>query len=348
MHSRLRSGLGLASLVTLSTFAAAACAGKTSTQTAPGEDGGTTADGGRVDGSPLPPDCPATLPAQDVACKKEGLLCEYGDDRNPICNTVRVCSSSGKWASPIYYGGVRACPSPPDTTPPNPASCPATRSAITNGAACKPKDLACNYEGSACKCGSFCPSYPVGQRPCDPDAGVTTNCCDTSKIEWYCFDGPKPCPSPRPRVGTACTTVDEQCAVTEPVECGQTVMTCNTDHVWNVLSNPCPISTAAAKDDIHYVSAEEAERLRQELMKLKLATYRYKTETAPPSHLGFIIEDTPAGSPAVMPSRDRVDLYAYLSMAVATLQRQEREIESLKAEVARLSKERPKAATPRR
>jgi hypothetical protein len=47
----------------------------------------------------------------------------------------------------------------------------------------------------------------------------------------------------------------------------------------------------------------------------------------------------PGGSPAVLASRDRVDLYGYVSMAVASLQEQQREIDVLKAETARLAAE---------
>ena len=71
-------------------------------------------------------------------------------------------------------------------------------------------------------------------------------------------------------------------------------------------------------------------------------TYRYRENVAfedpRASHLGFIIEDMPQGSPAVMSSRERVDLYGYLSMAVASLQQQEREIRELKVEIARLGR----------
>jgi hypothetical protein len=56
-------------------------------------------------------------------------------------------------------------------------------------------------------------------------------------------------------------------------------------------------------------------------------------------HLGFIIEDMPEGSAAVLPSRDRVDLYGYTSMTVASLQHQQREIDALKAELAKLREE---------
>ncbi|GAC1352279.1 MAG: hypothetical protein NVS3B20_09960 [Polyangiales bacterium] len=73
-------------------------------------------------------------------------------------------------------------------------------------------------------------------------------------------------------------------------------------------------------------------------MRVRLATYHYKTGDDAP-HLGFIIEDMREPSAAVLPSRDRVDLYGYVSMAVAALQRQENDIAALRAEVARLSKE---------
>jgi hypothetical protein len=69
---------------------------------------------------------------------------------------------------------------------------------------------------------------------------------------------------------------------------------------------------------------------------MKLARYRY-TAQGPnaPRRLGFLIDDQES-SPAVDAERDMVDLYGYLSMAVASLQVQAREIEALKAEVAQL------------
>jgi hypothetical protein len=80
-------------------------------------------------------------------------------------------------------------------------------------------------------------------------------------------------------------------------------------------------------------------------MSTRLATYRYKRpaplgmgpDDAP--HLGFIIEDMPGGSAAVLPSRDRVDLYGYTSMTVASLQHQQREIDELRADLTRLRAE---------
>jgi hypothetical protein len=172
---------------------------------------------------------------------------------------------------------------------------------------------------------------------CNADAGVTQSCCDKTKVVWHCFDGPAYCKAPRPRIGTSCTKEGDSCAVEAPQECGQTVIECR-NSVWNLPNGGCPISSASFKRDIAYVDQEEAERLRQDLMSVRLAKYRYKTGDDAP-HLGFIIEDMPPGSPAVLPSRERVDLYGYVSMAVATLQRQEKEIDALKAEVTRLSRE---------
>lgn len=51
-----------------------------------------------------------------------------------------------------------------------------------------------------------------------------------------------------------------------------------------------------------------------------------------PRHLGFIVEDDPR-SPAVEGSFDRVDMYGYVSMVVATMQVQEKEIAELRGEL---------------
>jgi hypothetical protein len=66
-------------------------------------------------------------------------------------------------------------------------------------------------------------------------------------------------------------------------------------------------------------------------MRMKLATWRYKAEPAR-ERLGFILDDHEA-SVAVDAPRDMVDLYGYTSLAVATLQLQAREIETLRAEL---------------
>jgi hypothetical protein len=71
---------------------------------------------------------------------------------------------------------------------------------------------------------------------------------------------------------------------------------------------------------------------------MRLATYRYKGPFVDPNdpnakHLGFIVEDQPQ-SLSVDRGHDRVDIYGYMSMAVATMQVQEKEIAQLKKEIA--------------
>lgn len=59
-------------------------------------------------------------------------------------------------------------------------------------------------------------------------------------------------------------------------------------------------------------------------------------------------EDMPPGSPAVIASRERVDLYGYMSMTVAALQRQNERIDALEAQVDRLSKESAALKAPKK
>jgi hypothetical protein len=103
----------------------------------------------------------------------------------------------------------------------------------------------------------------------------------------------------------------------------------------------CPISRRAAKKDIAYADAMDLERLRAQLLDVRLATYRYNEEPeSAKTHLGFVIDDDPT-SPAVAPNGQQVDLYAYTSMAVATIQVQQRQIEALTREVEALKAARP-------
>jgi hypothetical protein len=112
----------------------------------------------------------------------------------------------------------------------------------------------------------------------------------------------------------------------------------------------CPISLAAWKKDVRYLDEAERRRQHDAVVRLPLATWRYVTEDAEaPARLGFLIDDVGAAAPCVRPSGQRVDLYGYTSMAVAAVQVQAREIESLRAELAALRREVARLATaPRR
>jgi hypothetical protein len=107
------------------------------------------------------------------------------------------------------------------------------------------------------------------------------------------------------------------------------------DHDPRTNPGGCPISSRKYKDDIQYVDGAGLQQLHDETLGIRLATYNYKAQIADPNpkHLGFIIEDRPPQSSAVDWSHERVDLYGYLSMVVATMQVQEREIAELRQEL---------------
>ena len=109
----------------------------------------------------------------------------------------------------------------------------------------------------------------------------------------------------------------------------------------------CPISQRQHKKDIAYLSETDRQRLNDELMSFRLATYRYKSEDASErGHLGFIIDDV-APSAAVLQSGERVDMYGYQTMAVAALQTQATEMSKLRRELDELKASCAKKASTR-
>jgi hypothetical protein len=102
-----------------------------------------------------------------------------------------------------------------------------------------------------------------------------------------------------------------------------------------------PVGTSSSievKKDVQYLDAAARARIVEETMRIKLATYKYKSDAdGNRQHLGFILEDSP-NVPAADMGRKEVDLYAYASMVLATVQQQQQEIATLKAEVERLKK----------
>ena len=110
----------------------------------------------------------------------------------------------------------------------------------------------------------------------------------------------------------------------------------------------CPISLAAWKKDIRYLDAAERQRQHDAVVRMPLATWRYRTEGADaPARLGFLIDDVGA-APCVMPSGQRVDLYGYTSMTVAAVQVQAQEIDALRAELTALRRQVDGLAAARR
>jgi hypothetical protein len=164
-------------------------------------------------------------------------------------------------------------------------------------------------------------------------------------LKWYTTCGDPVCGghTPQPNV-PLCTTESEGAAcATEGVQCDP-VNDCNALLVCaraDPKQDPggCPISRARFKHDIRYLDEAALERVRDDVVAMPLATFRYKREgAAGPEHLGFLIEDV-EGTPAVADTGDRVDLYGYTSMAIAAIQAQERQIAALQREVEALREE---------
>lgn len=193
---------------------------------------------------------------------------------------------------------------------------------------------------------------PVLGRACKvpPDGGGgTTDAGPPTGFTWYTTCGSPSCHPPAadagppvvcPAVGSACSTKGQTCGDPATTDCGE-IQVCD-DHDPKGGVGGCPISTKKAKQDIAYVDPAALQRLHDETMQMRLATYRYKGPFVDPTdpnatHLGFIVEDQPQ-SLSVDRGHDRVDLYGYMSMAVATMQVQEKKIAQLEREIADVKK----------
>lgn len=170
--------------------------------------------------------------------------------------------------------------------------------------------------------------------------------CSSAKLQYYLTCGAPVCGgwtdkgiplcTKAQQVGGACSKDGEVC---DPKDACNALLKCTSSDP-KQQPGGCPISKAKYKSDIRYVQADEAAALAERLLATRLATYRYTAQGPQGArHLGFIIDDDPR-SPAVDAQRDMVDLYGYLSMAVATLQQQQAEIRALKAEVKALKRRR--------
>jgi hypothetical protein len=205
-----------------------------------------------------------------------------------------------------------------------------------NGQACHNPALGC---ASSLTCGQGCDPVVTG-RCGGTDAGPA--------LQWYTSCGYPVCGNPNggpddagdttdsgaacPTEGTPCSVAGDTCGTPSQANCG-VVMVCAASDPKKGFGG-CPISTRKYKDGIEYVSDSALQQLHDETIGIRLATYRYKPQVADPgpTHFGFIIEDN-LQTPAVDPMHDRVDMYGYVSMVVAAMQVQEREIAELRAQV---------------
>ena len=99
---------------------------------------------------------------------------------------------------------------------------------------------------------------------------------------------------------------------------------------------PGTTSTIEAKKDVEYLDDATRAQIAEQALGIKLATYKYKNADQR-ERLGFILEDSPNVPAADMNSK-QVDLYAYASMVLATVQEQQKKIAALEAQIEQLKK----------
>lgn len=172
-----------------------------------------------------------------------------------------------------------------------------------------------------------------------------TTCGAMGPTQWYSTCGDPVCSGWKPKFYPLCTSAQkegEMCntpgMLCDPKNFCNSLLSC-TDTDPKLQPGGCPISRAEKKQNISYLNDGEVAKLSEQLMSFKLATWSYKAQGEnAPTRLGFMIDDVEP-SFAVDEKRDMVDLYGYLSMAVATLQVQADRIESLENKITVLEKE---------
>jgi len=99
---------------------------------------------------------------------------------------------------------------------------------------------------------------------------------------------------------------------------------------------PGTASSIEVKKDVEYLDDAARAQIAEQALGIKLATYKYKNADQR-ERLGFILEDSP-NVPAADMNAKQVDVYAYASMVLATVQEQQKKIEALEAQIEQLKK----------
>ena len=200
--------------VGLSVFALA-CGGSLQSDDVLLGDGGTNNDGttgdSAKDAPPPPPNgCPTSPPAGGASCSsaQDQLRCEYGNNPDPDCNQMFFCNQ-GTWQD---ESSGTICPPQSD--------CPAAYSDIPANQNCSPNGLQC--------------AYPQGECICTTSFGGLQK----QMPAWDCIPATSGCPSPRPDIGSPCSSVNEiQC---DYGACsGGVALECK-NGVWMQVITPCP------------------------------------------------------------------------------------------------------------
>jgi hypothetical protein len=160
---------------------------------------------------------------------------------------------------------------------------------------------------------------------------------DAGSLRWVASCGAPVCrsditPYDDPNIPNCTTETLGQPCSTDGARCDG-VLSCGASYLCAAQApKTCPLSRVRFKQDIKYLDDAERARFHDQITQLRLATYRY-TSAAEVPQLGFMIDDV---EPSVAVSGDHVNLYGYLSMAVAAIQVQDQRIQALERELAAL------------
>lgn len=261
---------------------------------------------------------------KDVAVPAICRVCADGSCGVPVCKDGKP---TGAWTCPNDPQGgscvVGGCSNQLCTEGPQSA-----------GSTCEWREEYACYRDATC------------ERQSDGKCGWTqtpelTACLENpggGDLHWYMTCGDPVCrsdsmPSDDPKIPN-CTTQQLGDACSNDGELCDGVATCGAKFICSTTDpskGPCPISRARFKEGVEYLTAEQRREYRDQLLSMPLASYRYVHAPKAGPQLGFVIEDV---EPSVAVSGDHVNMYGYLSMAVAALQEQQAEITGLRRELA--------------
>ena len=201
---------------------------------------------------------------------------------------------------------------------------------------CKVEDLALNLQQSSPK------EFRLYAHPCGNGDPISRTCLDPADSIEVFPENEVSCEKMQLAEGDPCSVI-ERCVEKSAIACkdnpeqivaSATFLYCRNELDWMEGDAGCPVSTRTAKRNIHYLSADAKAGLAKEILGLQLAKYEYKPSVSKDQEqkIGFIIEDIPHSS-FVKKKESRLDLYSYVSALVATVQKQQKEIEELRKEI---------------